>query len=293
MLQSMTGFGRGQVEHSDCKIVVEIRSLNHRYCDVRSTLPGLLLPFSSDVERLMKSRFSRGRLEATVSYEKIQGRRMLPKLDDSLARKYLEAYQELATQLEIAPSVDLRMVIEAPGVVMASHAKEEKDHALEAPLMEAVDEALLELERMRIKEGMQLKTLILERVAKVQEWVQTVTDRAPESVNQKRNKLEARLAELTNGAGIDPGRLAQEMALLVDRMDVAEEIERMYAHIKHLTDILDGSDPVGRKLDFLVQEMNREANTIGSKCSDAVIAHAVVEMKAELERLREQIQNIE
>ena len=292
MLQSMTGFGRGQVEQGAHKITVEIRSLNHRYCDVRAVLPPSLVRFASSVERKIKARFSRGRLEANVSFERTQEGVSLPKLDISLAQGYLEAYTHLAKSLQIDPQVDLHLLLDAPGVVTHSNTHEEET-GLEAPLLEAIDDALTELERMRITEGMKLRSIILERIAKVNSWVDAVTDRAPESVEQKRIRLEARISELTSGTGVEPGRLAQEVALLVDRMDVAEEVERMRAHIEHMDKILKSNEPVGRKLDFLVQEMNREANTIGSKCSDALIAHAVVEMKAELERLREQIQNIE
>ncbi|MBX2813042.1 MAG: YicC family protein [Myxococcales bacterium] len=293
MLQSMTGFGRGDAEKEGYKITVEIRSLNHRYCDIRTSLPPQLMRSGGVMERQIRGRFSRGRLEGNVSLLRAPTAGAAPQLNVELARSYFLAYRRLATELGMVDEVGLQMVLNAPGVVVIPQDDELEAEGLQALLLEALELALVELEQMRLAEGTQLRSFIGERVERMKSLIGEVSARIPESIEQKKRRLESRICELNSGSSIDSERLAQEAALLIDKIDITEEIERINAHIQHIVSILDEREPVGRKLDFIVQEMNREVNTIGSKCADATIAHAVVEMKAELERFREQVQNVE
>ena len=292
MLQSMTGFGRGQSEADHLELVVEIRSLNHRYCDVRTTLPPQWARFSAALERKVRERFARGRIEVHVSVSRASEQGRPVEINEQLAASYLEAYRSIASSLRIDANIDLRMLLDSPGVI-APRSDGLAEEIPEDCLMSAMNLAMAELERMRKTEGLELSRILGERLELVRTHADAIAAHFPESIEQRKTRLEARLSELNHGVGIEPSRLAQEVVLLVDRMDVTEEIERLRTHVTHALETLGAKEPVGRKLDFLVQEMNREANTIGAKCADAVISRSAVEMKAELERLREQIQNVE
>lgn len=292
MPSSMTGFGRGQAEAGGREVTAEIRSVNHRFLDIRSALPPELVRHGHEIERRLRERFARGRIEVQVGITRTPALSAPPSIDHRLARAYLERYRALAAALDLDLQVDLQLLLQAPGVVTVPEPEDAAESVGEALLI-AVDLAIDEVDRMRRTEGAHLASALVEHVQRVRALVRSILDRAPRAIEHKKRRLEGRLAELTEGVGVDPARLAQEVALLVDRLDLSEELERLEAHVEHSGQMLRSEAPVGRKLDFLVQEMHRESNTVGAKCSDALIAHAVVELKSEIERMREQIQNLE
>lgn len=292
MPSSMTGFGRGRVSVQGRDITVEIRSVNHRYLEVRSALPPELGFSISELDRKVKERLVRGRLDLHVTLGRAPSSTVRPQVDVELAQAYREVFDSMVRSLDLNVQVDVRWLLEAPGVVQTPEPTI-SGTALREALSSALEEALDELEGMRRTEGEHLASAVLQHLAQVRRFTGMIRQEAPRASEQRKQKLQERLRDLTDGAGVDPSRLAQEVALMADRVDIVEELERLAAHESHAEALLSSEGPVGRKLDFLVQEMNRETNTIGAKCADAAMAHAVVELKAELERMREQIQNIE
>lgn len=291
MPMSMTGFGRSRSKVGGHELTVEVRSVNHRYCDVRLVLPQRLNQHGSELERLIRRRVSRGRVDVHVSVKPI-ARYVGPRVDLQLARAYLDEYQRVAEALGLSNEIGLKTILEGPGVVMPPGG--DADGApYEAGLFAASEDALDDLLKMRKVEGAHLTAALREHLAAVANGVAGIRKQAPMVLTAKKVRLESRLAELIGNAGLDPARIAQEVALMVDRIDVVEELERLESHVEHAKGLMAIAGPGGRRLDFLAQEMLREVNTIGSKCSDSVVARTVVDMKAELERMREQIQNLE
>ena len=292
MIRSMTGFGAASAPLADGRIDVEVKSVNHRHCDVRVRLPGPLSALESKVATLVKERVARGHVEVTV---KADGTALAPKprVDRLLARAYADAYAQLAEAAGIDARVALEPLAAAPGVVRLEDAGPDLDIAA-AALDGAVARALDGLDAMRLVEGEALSKDLAKYGAIVREVAKRIDVAVPRMVEAHRARLAKRLEELLGpDNAIDPMRLAQEVAMLAERTDIAEELARLDSHLAQLDALLVSREPAGRKLDFLLQEMNREVNTIGSKCQSADIARDVVDLKATLERLREQVQNIE
>lgn len=289
----MTGFGRGDVTQPGFELTVEIRSVNHRYLELRVLMPPEMSAFVGDVEQRLRGRLARGRIDVQAVWSGEAARAMSqPEVDLARARAFLSAYREVGESLGLSSQVELRSIIEAPGVIQLAPPKARSDR-LRVALLEATDAALNQLTEMRAREGKMLTDAITEHVCRVDGALEAIEVRAPLALEERGAKLQARLRELTDGLEFEASRVAQEVAVLVDRSDIAEELERLRAHRGHMQTLLLTGGPVGRRLDFLVQEMNREINTLGAKCADSVMAHAVIELKAELERIREQVQNLE
>lgn len=293
MSRSMTGFGRGQSEVEGALVTVELRSVNHKFLDVRVQAGGPLATYSGSIERRLRKSFLRGRLEASLTLVRAPGAQGAAVLDVERAREVAAALRELRTMLELSGEVSLALVAGAPGVMTARTEVEAAVPTLDRAVEDALDGACSSLLEMRTTEGGLLKARLDEHLETVRRHVEVLQTRSRLSISEKQRRLEERVKALLVEVDVPEDRMAQELALLVDRLDVSEEIERLEAHLSHAGSILHGEGPMGRKLDFLVQEMNRESNTIGSKCADAAMAHEVVELKAEVERMREQIQNLE
>ena len=288
MVMSMTGFGKGD----GGGFVVEMRSVNHKFLDIAPRLPKALSPLEARLKKAIGERFSRGRIDVFVtSGGSEEGPRAL-KLDVPAAKQYIELLSELKSRFGLPGEVDLNMVGSLKDIIIVQEETGDIDAlwtALEAPLKEAMNS----LERMRAEEGANLDADIRSRSGNISAGLEEVAGRAPEVVKEYQAKLRERVEKLAKGIELDGERLAQETALMADRCDITEEIVRGRSHIAQMHKMLDDGGPVGRKLDFLIQELNRELNTIGSKASDFEIARRVIEMKSEMEKIREQVQNIE
>lgn len=291
MIRSMTGFGAGRGAAGDEEIAVEVRAVNHKYCEVKARLPRELGALEVEVARVVKERLARGGVEVTARRAGNHGA-VAPRVDAHLAEAYARAFAELQARLSLPGSATLADVLAADGVIRLEERELDVDAAREA-LLRGLERALDALVAMREEEGAALARDLSARLDQVEAIVARVQARVPRSVEHHRARLEARIAELTRGMPLDPARLAQEVALFADRVDVTEEITRLGSHVAQVRGLLAGREPAGRKLDFIVQEMHREANTIGSKSQSAEIVSEVVALKAEIERMREQVQNVE
>jgi uncharacterized protein (TIGR00255 family) len=292
MPRSMTGFGSASARTDDLGIVIEIRSVNHRHLDVRPHLPSELATFAKPIEDRVRKVLARGRVDVSLQLESVGSESRTRSVDIEAARTYLEACRAVAEALDLPLTVSAEHVVDASSALRGAPPPLDLE-ALEAAMASGVDEALGALVQMRSAEGRSLAEELAQHVERVRTLRASIAGDVGRVVQEKKRKLEERVGELLGDSTLDPARVAQEIALLADRMDVTEELERLASHCDQFSGLLSSDSSVGRKLDFLIQEMNREANTIGSKCSDAAIAHVVVELKAELERMREQAQNVE
>ncbi|HSO37585.1 MAG TPA: YicC/YloC family endoribonuclease [Labilithrix sp.] len=297
-MRSMTGFGVGEAPLSgdasipaSGKLSVEIRAVNHRYLDVRVRAPNQLADLANAVETLARERLTRGRFDVTVRVEAAALGAV--SIHKERARSVFAAL--LALRDELAPGMDvpLSLLGAVPDLFVPSI--EQQGDAVRAAVSVAFDSALAALDAMRLREGLALGDDIVRRLVTVRKLAGVVNERAPHVVDIYKKKLKDRAERLrlASDVELDPGRLEQEVALYADRVDICEELTRLESHVSHFETLLVSPDAVGRRLDFLLQEMAREANTIGAKSQDAGIAHSVVELKAEIERMREQVQNIE
>ncbi|MHB8174772.1 MAG: YicC/YloC family endoribonuclease [Nitrospirota bacterium] len=288
MIKSMTGFGKGE----GGGFVVEMRSVNHKFLDIAPRLPKSLSPLEARLKKAVGERFSRGRIDVFVTSGGSEEGPKALKLDIQAAKQYIGLLSELKSQFGLSGEVDLNMVGSLKDIIIFQEETGDLEavwSSLEAPLKEAMNA----LERMRAEEGVNLDADIRSRALSISLGLDEVAKRSPEVVKEYQAKLKDRVEKLAQGVELDGDRLAQEAALMADRCDITEEIVRGKSHLAQLHKMLDEGGPVGRKMDFLIQEINRELNTIGSKASDFEIARRVIEMKSEMEKIREQVQNIE
>lgn len=292
MIKSMTGYGKAVVETETGRTTVEIRSVNHRYGEVFVKMPRSFLAFENDVRKAVGDRLKRGKIEVFVQREEVVGGQQRPLVNVALARAYREAFDHLRTELGIYDPVTLPLILSQKDVLATQEEGSDED-ALRVELLQGVRGAVEAMEAMREREGEALLADLVARRQTLAALIDRVAERAPAVVAEYAQKLRERLAQLLADTALDEARLAQEVALLADRCDVTEELVRFRSHLVQFDETIALAEPVGRKLDFLMQELNREVNTIGSKANDAAMAAIVVELKAELEKIREQVQNIE
>ncbi len=291
MIRSMTGFGAGRGASGGEEIAIELRSVNQKFCEVKARLPRELAALEPGLVRQVKDRLARGGIDLSMRRAG-PGGAMAPRVDVALAEAYARAYAELRARLGLEEPLRLADIAAAEGVIRLDERETDLEAARTAA-EKALGSALEALLAMREREGQALAADLEARLATVLSLVGQVEVLAPQAVEHHRARLAERVRELTQGMPLDPGRLAQEVALLADRTDVAEEITRLRSHIGQARQLLVGKEPSGRKLDFLVQEMHREVNTIGSKSQHAELSGLVVSLKVEVERMREQVQNVE
>lgn len=288
----MTGFGAGRATAGAEEISVELKSVNHKFCEVKPRLPRELSAFETQVVKQVKDRLARGAVDVTVRRQSASQSASVPKVDLPLAREYQRAFQELAHGLGMQGSVGIEFVATQPGVIRVEERgvnAEEAQQATEAALAQALDA----LVRMREVEGASIAEDLRTRLETIARGVTEIEALAPRAVEEYRQRLTDRIAELVKEAAVDPQRIVQEVAIFAERTDVAEEMTRLKSHFEQLRGLLASEEPSGRRMDFLVQELHREINTTGSKSQHAGIAARVVELKAEIERMREQVQNVE
>jgi len=294
MIKSMTAFGRGEVETEGQKWVVELRTLNHRFLELSLNLPKRLWSLEDRVRKLIRSHISRGRVEMQLLWESLGDRGLTLRLDQGLLDEARLILQSLMRAADLQEPLRLEHFLRFADVIVARERESQDLEEIWELVSQVVSQALEALEAMRLKEGAALAADLGEHLETVRRELARLQAQAPLLPQLWREKVAARLAELfPEGAPLDEARLAQEVAFLADRRDVAEELARLGSHVDQFADTLTGDGPVGRKQEFLLQEMLREANTIASKAQDLVIIQAVLEIKGALERLREQVQNIE
>ncbi|KAF0220645.1 MAG: hypothetical protein FD174_969 [Geobacteraceae bacterium] len=292
MIKSMTGYGKAEIASGVGRILVEIRSVNHRYGEVFVKLPRTFMQFENDVRKCVAERLKRGKIEVFIQQEGGGGSGAMPMLNIPLAKAYYEVFNGIKEALGLEEPVSLQLIASQKDVLVAGEGESISD-SLKSELIAAVKEAVDSLDAMRLREGTTLMDDLRKRRNALSSLINSVAKRAPLAVADSFTRLKERVGLLAGESGVDEGRMVQEIAVLADRCDITEELVRFGSHLQQFDETLRHDEPVGRKLDFLMQELNREVNTIGSKANDAEIASIVVELKAELEKIREQVQNIE
>ncbi|PTL82340.1 YicC/YloC family endoribonuclease [Vitiosangium sp. GDMCC 1.1324] len=292
MLKSMTGFGAGRARVGDEEFSVELRSLNHKFCEVKARLPRELAALESALVKQVKDRLARGSVEVFIKRQTATAAGTVPVVDIALAREYARAFRQVAEAMGMMAEVSWTHVSSQPGVMRLEERGVDVESATKA-VREALEQALGALEQMRQVEGEAILADLETRLGLIERWSREVAELAPRSVDEYRQRLAERVAELARGISVDEQRLAQEVAVFAERTDIAEEMTRLASHLEQFRQLMAGSEPSGRRMDFLVQEMHREVNTTGSKSQHAEISTRVVSMKAEVERIREQVQNVE
>lgn len=292
MLRSMTGFGTGTATAGNESLTVELKSVNHKFCEVKVRLPRELAALEGALQKLVKDKLARGAVDVSVRRASRTALGVVPQVDVALAREYRRAWGELARALELPDTVTVKDIATQMNVIRLEEPQvglEDAGKAAESALALALDA----LGKMREKEGLALAADLSARLGLVTQWVEEVRVLAPKAIDLYRTRLSERIAELSKGLAVDPQRLAQEVAFFAERTDVAEEMTRLASHLEQFNELLRSAEPSGRKMDFLVQEMHREVNTTGSKSQHADISSRIMQLKAELERIREQVQNVE
>ncbi len=294
MVKSMTGFGRAELSNETYRMLVEMKAVNHRYLDMSIKLPKKFYLFESRVRNLIKEYAGRGKVDVFVSYEDYSGEQLTLQYNQRLAQEYMAYFRQMSQEFQIENDIRVSHLAQLPEVFTREQAEEDEEQLWQL-LEEALRQAGQDFAAQRSREGEQLKRDLLEKLSALETLVAFVEERSPQIVAEYRERLEARIRELLAGAAVDEARLLTEAAVFADKTCVDEETVRLRSHIAGMREALEaeGGEGVGRKLDFLAQEMNREANTILSKCSDQQAAAAAIQMKTEIEKIREQVQNIE
>lgn len=289
---SMTGYGRATAQIEGREMTVEVKTVNHRYLDIALRLPRVFSFLEDDIRKMLQSRLSRGHVEFYVNYRNHRDDSKSVEADVALAKAYMDAIGQLSASSGLQNDVTLSFISRLPEVLNVSETEEDQD-ALRELMRGVLSSALDQLKAMRLTEGQEMVRDVSGRIETILALVGQIEARSTQTVDEYYQKLRARIAELLENVPVDPDRIATEAAVFADKASIAEETVRLRSHMQQFLDTLRGEQPCGRKLDFIVQEMNREINTVGSKASDAEILSKVVDVKSEIEKIREQVQNIE
>lgn len=292
MLRSMTGYGRSQKDLHGRDITVEIRSVNHRYYEYSSRIPRTYAYIDEKLKALLKTGISRGKVEVSITINNIESKDTEIALNKSVAEGYVKALRSVAEELHLKDDLSLSKLIKLPDIFSVQKTQDDEEE-IWSDVSETASEALGKFVAMREAEGEKLKNDILSKSDSILLMVTKIEELSPQTVENYRNRLYQKLSEVLEDKNIDEQRIVTEAALFSEKIAVDEETVRLRSHISQLKSMLDSEETIGRKLDFIVQEMNREINTIGSKAQDLSITKIVVDVKAEIEKIREQIQNIE
>ena len=292
MIKSMTGFGRCEEVNEDYKAVVEIKSVNHKYCDISIRLPRKLNQFEVAIRNILKEYIKRGKVDIFISYENLKTNNVRVKYNKELAKSYAESLQAIGSDFGITQDFSASMLSRYPEVLTLEEVADDDNKIFENVEI-AVRKACENFVQSRIDEGENLKNDILEKLDFINDAVDYIVKRSPEVVNEYRQRLKAKVEELLGNVQIDESVLATEITVYADKMCVDEEMVRLKSHILSMKNAFESEESIGRKLDFIAQELNREANTTLSKSSDVSISDKAIELKTEIEKIREQIQNIE
>ena len=293
MIRSMTGFGHGEVSNDkNQKATVEMKSVNHRYCDISLKLPKKLAMFEANIRNIMKEYASRGKIDIYVSYEDLSETAVSLHYNQAMAEEYMQVFKKMQEDFNIETKITAEALAKYPEVVTIEEVQQDEEvwwELLEAALRQAAEKFV----ETRTIEGANLKRDLLGKLDQMAADVTFIEERSPQIIAEYRSKLEEKVKEFLEDSTIEENRIAAEVTLYADKIAVDEEIVRLQSHISSMTDVLESDESIGRKLDFMAQEMNREANTILSKSSDVDLADHAIELKTNVEKVREQIQNIE
>ena len=293
MIRSMTGFGHGEVSNDkNQKVTVEMKSVNHRYCDISLKLPKKLAMFEANIRNIMKEYASRGKIDIYVSYEDLSETAVSLHYNQAMAEEYMQVFKKMQEDFNIETKITAEALAKYPEVVTIEEVQQDEEvwwELLEATLRQAAEKFV----ETRTIEGANLKKDLLGKLDQMAADVAFIEERSPQIIAEYRSKLEEKVKEFLEDSTIEENRIAAEVTLYADKIAVDEEIVRLQSHISSMTDVLESDESIGRKLDFMAQEMNREANTILSKSSDVDLADHAIELKTNVEKVREQIQNIE
>lgn len=297
MVKSMTGYGRGEATAEGRHVLFEIKSVNHKFFECNVKLPRAYLFLEDKLRAYVQGRVSRGKVDLFLQVETLEEPEVRVTVNHSLADAYVGAFQELKERYALNDNLSLSHLLRCPDLLVVEKAPEDED-GLWQVVLQAAEPAVTSFLQMRETEGARLSEDLLEKIARIEAMVAQIEKITPETVAEYRERLYAKIQELLGDRSIDEQRVLTEVAVFADKVAVDEETVRLKSHIKQLREFLTGGgqtdgQPIGRKLDFLIQEMNREANTIGSKSVNSKIAYIVVDLKSEIEKIREQVQNIE
>lgn len=292
MIKSMTGFGAGDAETADFKVHIEVKAVNQRFLETNYHMPYSMNMFENQLTKKIKEYASRGKLDINIRFQDLRDKAVTVKVDKGLVAAYGQALQEISTQLELSAPVTAAQIASYPDVLKLNEENADLE-AAQPVLMQAMEQALESFVAMREAEGQNIQRDLLARIGTLENFVGELEKLAPEIVAAYRQRLENLLREYLAKEDIEESRIIQEVALFTDKVNYTEETVRLRSHFDQFRQIITAGEPVGRKLDFLIQEMNREINTVASKANSAGAAQFVVDVKSEIEKLREQIQNIE
>lgn len=292
MIKSMTGYGSAKGAADGFEITVELKSVNNRYLDTSVRLPRSFIFAEDAVKSAVQSHISRGKVDVFVTVDSSSAGDVAVRVNEALLKGYIDAITHIFEEYPVTNDLTAMAVARLPDVLSVEK-KDMDAEEIAAAISAIAEKALKDFDEMRIREGEKLRDDVLSRLETIDRLVGIVEEKAPETVRDYRARLEQKMTEVLASSGIDESRILAEAAIFADHIAVDEETVRLRSHMSQLKTMINGSSPIGRKIDFLVQEFNREANTIGSKCQNSEIAHVVVELKSEIEKIREQIQNIE
>ena len=294
MIRSMTGFGHGRASGDGATASVEIRSTNKRHLNVFVHLPDLMAEAEAEIRSRIQDAFERGQFDIDVSVEQGNADDLPVAIDADAAMRYKQRLERLRKAAQISEPVRLDHLLQFEGIFTGEEERTAAKIQQAWPIvLEALDIAIDELKEMRAEEGAALKTELEQRTRAIDEHLNAIEERAPKRVSERQERLQERLKELVGDDRIDPDRIETEIALLADKLDVTEECVRLHSHLKMFREALESDEPSGRKLKFITQEIHREANTIGAKADDETISRRAVQMKEEIEKIKEQIRNVE
>ncbi|NFE11995.1 YicC family protein [Clostridium botulinum] len=293
MVKSMTSFGRAQSDkNSGMVFSVEMKSVNHRYLDINIRMPKTMLSLEEKIRGLINSKLNRGKVDVFINYKSYSKENIEPTVDIKLAKKYYDCLKLIQEELDLVDDITTTKISRLPDVLTLIEKEENLEEILKE-LLPLIENSLDLMNDMRIREGEKLKNDILMKIDAIEKFVIEIEKLAEKIPKNYKQKLEERLSELLSDVDLDESRIAQEVAILSDKAAVDEEIVRLKSHLNQVRQTLGLQEPIGRKLDFIIQEMNREANTIGSKAVDICMTNIVIDIKNTIEKIREQVQNIE
>ena len=291
MIKSMTGYGKANLSEKEREYQVEIKSANHRYLDISVKMPRVLSYLEEEVKKEIASKVKRGKIDVFINFENNSTEGKEIKINTEIAKIYIDELKKLAKQEEISANIEVTEISKLPDVLSIQNKQE--DERIKNELLETVSQATTKLVQMRTIEGSKIAEDLLVRIKVIQEKVKEISSLSTGLIDEYVVKLEGRIKEILKNQEIDEARLAQEVVIYADKCSVEEEVTRLKSHISQFEKLLNSEEAIGKKLDFIIQEMNRETNTIGSKANHLDITNEVIDVKTELENIREQIQNVE
>ena len=292
MIKSMTGYGRGEKLFDDYKITVEIKSVNNRYLDYNIRMYKQYSFVEDAVRECLSSKISRGKVDVFIQYDTIEKDDKVITLNESVAEGYLNALKNLGEKYNVKDDISVSTLARFADIFNVEKQEQDKEKIIN-DTKEVLLVAIEDITNNRAREGARLCEFFKNEISEIKNILEIIKNRSEDTVDEYRKRIKERIEEILDGVEVDESRLLTEVAIFADKVNITEEVVRFESHLKEYYNLLESDVPVGRKLDFTIQELNRESNTMGSKCNDFVIGKAVVDLKAEIEKLREQIQNIE